>query len=871
MSPKAKQDVLPKQQRLQPNERQLPTRKRKGENVQQDMQPKQQKLKLTDLDEEQRQTLKRSHESVRITWESCAVKFTSQCQESNCDLENCMYIIKNISVHGMKHHVLLEGHDARGIKRQKIQTININEDIEDFFEVVEEKSSMSQPMNLSLLEQCLRSDSGISKKVNLDFIASKESCLPLKKIEPLFQLKNPSLDEHDISFNPKKEAKAKLSALYTLRGSELVVWKAERTDGVKYVSRRRKVNEFMHDLIASKETREKYLNGSLVPPFQKVGNSKVDGWQIRMAAEYRYKISHSKGSRGIVDINNSQGRLLGYVTTQKYDWAILLAESGVGKTRFGALCAYDIYTVILAPKGTLDHWKRECKNLGTICIQLCPGKKNIEDVRKHLEEYPLSTIITTRECYEKNIDKISLPNLLIADEFHNPLSQKIVTSIQKINQKENQTTFLLGLTGDPFEKSIIEELSSNMDVKVTETESVITRIPKNPGIFPQVRFIKIKYELSEIEKTVLRICWDAGENVSQKERHKLLIFPYAHAQSARVNGKSYRTKLADFIMIFLNTELEKLVKQIASIVSKANEFTAKDQLVKSLEDDLSSAMIQRIMKKVEANKYTCNNRISLKQAVSEKDDAMKKYINVSNAWFPEAKSSHFNKLLLKNLAEIEQECPICWDTIEDWTASITCGHIACKSCASDLVSECPVCRKKKPQWISREKIMESIIHTKEDESIIDTSTKFNELIKIIRDQSDPNDKFVIIVPQTFIKSTIEEMSRLGIELTSLNGSGIEEERNLKKWQTGSFRGLVCPPGKAGVNMNKCTTMIILTTLLKVTDCDYRQTIRRIIRRDSEAFKKGIPLKIYILFAKNTEEDDEIVLRKFERISLETNA
>ena len=820
------------------------------------MAPKAKRLQIVDLDESQKNIRKRKIERSKIDWENLDVKYKQRLIQSNCNLENYPFKITNISAYGFKYKIFLEGHDARGNKIRKTQPIEMDEDIDDFFEIVEE-SATSKPLDLDILKTCLETDPKTAESVRKEIFDTSGSSL--SKIEPLFRFKEDVEIDYTklaVKGGAKRKTRALLQALYAFSASDINVWKATTPQGKDYISREDKVKNTMWRLTCQKKMREKYLLGIVKPPFDKGGCVDLDAWQIRLSAEYRLKLSQNTENEELITITNEYGSLHGYYVQSKFFFSVVVAAPGMGKTRFGAICAFEIYSIILAPKGTLDQWKRECTNLGTNCIQLCSGRKSIDDALEILKTDPSTAIITTRDAYEKNMHTLPLPKLLIVDEFHHPLSSKIMDSL--ILRKESASRiFLLGLTGDFMKGEKIRELSTCMKIREDEFVSVMIKIPLNPSLFPKSVVVYKKHELTNFEWG----CWQSVSCLSKKERHRLLIFPPTNAQKERVEKKSYHIKLSNSVINSLNIHLKQLIEAIATTVSRANEFTARDALIKSLEDDLSPTMIHQIVQNAE--KYTGNVHISLKQALEQKDGAIKKYYEVS-----EAKSEYFKKQILKNLAASEQECPVCWETVDDWSASITCGHILCKDCSADILKECPVCRKHDPCWVSRKELMKTMKGEIEMEK--HTSSRFEELSNIIQKELRADEKFVVISPQTEINSTIAEMKKLGIDLVALNGSAIDEERQLKKWKKCASGGLVCPPAKVGVDLNMCTTMIILTTLMDLSEGEYRQTIRRVIRRGSEAIKKNICVQVFVLFAENTDEDDAGVLEQIERLTTETN-
>ena len=826
------------------------------------------RLLQRDLDEEQKKTKRQKLEEQRISYLTQRVKFNERLLKSNSSLDNHPFVITSINANGWFFDVTLEGNDARGVLIRRKRKISMASDLSAEFDFVDEEIE-TQPIDIVSLDLCSKSDFHIEQEVFKEVWESQ--ALPLSTVSTAFRLNAQSVINvnpimwADLPTDKKERARAQLQAMYALSSGKMEVWKGITTENEHFATKSVAVKSTMSRLLSTDRTRQGYIEGTISPPFSRGGSVELDGWQIRLAAEIRYQLKYPYETIEEVSILNVPhvGKLQGFTTRKTYQLTVVSAEPGTGKTRFAVLAAFDCYCIVLAPKSTLDHWKTECKNVGTEALILGNGGKTLNYTLEHLKERPKTTLILTRDNYLRHCSRLEPPELLIVDEFHHPLCKTFLEYSRWVADSPPSTS-MLGITGEKLDYDQVQELCDQMEVSADEILAVTRRVPRLSGIFPQAVFVKLQHRLRRGEKAT----WLASAGLPAAQRYRLLIFYSQEESSNLLNGQNYEENLWDHIILKLNTAMKHVREDdIAKIIRRSNQFTVRDKVIASLKEELCPEIMERIIKEADKERYEGNSPYSLKQALGLSDDALKKYRLISSGYV------HLRNELSRNLVNSEKECSVCWENTTEWSIS-SCGHYTCSDCAKHVSTSCPVCRNTTPTWRCGAEVLQELQEKRNDETEPDledfnTSSKLHEMSKIIRDLN-PEEKVLIISPEEEIKNIISEMQKLDIKLEPLIGSGVEQERLLKRWKKGDAKGLVCPPAKEGVDLNMCSAIILLTPLIDLSDQEYRQTIRRVIRRGSICLKQNKPVKVFILIASQTDEDNDEILNRMEAITMETN-
>jgi SWI/SNF-related matrix-associated actin-dependent regulator of chromatin subfamily A3 len=123
-------------------------------------------------------------------------------------------------------------------------------------------------------------------------------------------------------------------------------------------------------------------------------------------------------------------------------------------------------------------------------------------------------------------------------------------------------------------------------------------------------------------------------------------------------------------------------------------------------------------------------------------ESMERLKDASNMKEAVEKLKYFNES--KN---IEEECPICYDTSANYIAE-PCGHKCCKECWNRMINvgivNCPKCREYVDDIQPINKKEENINKNEQEEKKYETSSKIQELIKITKNIINKNEKIIVV-------------------------------------------------------------------------------------------------------------------------------
>lgn len=409
----------------------------------------------------------------------------------------------------------------------------------------------------------------------------------------------------------------------------------------------------------------------------------------------------------------------------KYDGGLLLNEAGLGKSIciLSTIINNPLKTIIICPAGLIDNWIDEIKkhtNISRLRVVKYYGSKRdtIEKDDNHLI-YITSYSIVSREFNGKDFDKTSILKRvkferIVLDEAHyirNPYSN-ISKSIMFLGESYSTSIKKWVVTATPI---FNEPTDAFAYFKFLGYEGIDSKKEWTNTISKSLNGLQIlnnwfeKYGLSLKKSNVLK-------ELKSKDEIKLKL------QFSDIENEFYNA-LKDYSQVRMKT----LVKRI-------------DRLNKKVFEDIDGSMRKilhsNVMVYILRLKQACNSPWLILQC-------MERLKNVSNVREAIERLKFFNES--KN---VEEECPICYDTIADYIAE-PCGHKCCRGCWNRMIKagivNCPKCRTYVDDIHpvinnSTHQITRDVINLDD----FKYSSKIQKLIEITKNVVQRNEKIVVV-------------------------------------------------------------------------------------------------------------------------------
>ena len=440
----------------------------------------------------------------------------------------------------------------------------------------------------------------------------------------------------------------------------------------------------------------------------------------------------------------------------KYDGGLLLNDAGTGKSIsvLATIVKSPVKTLIVCPAGLVDNWINEIKkhtNISRLRVVKYYGtdRQNIEINNKHLV-YITSYSILSREFngsgFEKNslFNKINLERIVL-DEAH---------YIRNVYSDVNKSIMFLG---DSYKINI---------KKWIVTATPIFNEPNDA--FAYFKFLGLegidtKREWTErITKSLdgLQILntWFEKYGLSMKKDIVLKELKNKNEQLVKLDFNDIEKEFYHALKEYSQTRMKTLVNRI-------------DRLNKRVFEDVDGSMRKilhsNVMVYILRLKQACNSPWLILKCM----ERLKTATNMKEA---------VDRLRFFNQSkQIEEECPICYDTIADYIAE-PCGHKCCENCWNRMfnagVVNCPKCREYveeiHPVKDTRVRNKKNI---KVDLNDFKNSSKIQEIIKLTNKVINTNEKIVIVSQWVsmlnVIRTIFENDSNLkNIKYVSLQGN-----------------------------------------------------------------------------------------------------
>ena len=299
----------------------------------------------------------------------------------------------------------------------------------------------------------------------------------------------------------------------------------------------------------------------------------------------------------------------------------------------------------------------------------------------------------------------------------------------------------------------------------------------------------------------------------------------------------------------------KRPKKLVKILSRAARPAAHEAvLVEQLGKDTTEAVLEEARAVPPPESFDSGPQTSkrMAEALEQRKKVLGAYAYVAH------KISTLDK-------QPELECPICYESSTN-NFIAPCGHWVCKDCRQQVASaSCPVCRQSclPGAWIKLEDAQAKVSKTQSDEEEQSTSGKLEELKRILEEMGGAERVLVVPPLQSMLWEVAREMKELGVDLIKLEGSTVDIQNKLRKWQRGGAKGLLAPPELPALNLPQATTIVFLSPILE--DTEFIQATGRVVRQGSEADN----VKVVILCADGTiEAKDNQRLERFREMAIQ---
>jgi SNF2 family DNA or RNA helicase len=435
---------------------------------------------------------------------------------------------------------------------------------------------------------------------------------------------------------------------------------------------------------------------------------------------------------------------------QDYDGGLLLNDAGLGKSicLLANIINNPLKTLIICPAGLIDNWVNEIKkhtDISRLCVMKYYGNKRQEiQIKKEQIIFITSYSLVSREfngsCFEKGslFNKIRFQRIIL-DEAH---------YIRNSNSSVHKGIIYLG-----------ESYSVNIK------KWVVTATP----IFNEPNDMFAYFKFLSLEGIDSRREWTERVTKSLDGFHTLNTWIEKYGLSMKKHDVLDELKMKNEMKCKLKfTDIEKEFYEALKEYSHARMKTLVnriERLNRKVFDDVDGSMRKilhsNVMVYILRLKQACNSPWLIFQCMKRLQGAA----NMKEA---------VEKLKFYNQSKtIEEECPICYDTIADYIAE-PCGHKCCQGCWNRMfnagIVNCPKCRE----------YVENISAVKEEKRVKDvtlnidevSSSKINEIMKITKKVIQKNEKIVIVSQWVSMLNLIRkvfEQKMKDVKFVSLQG------------------------------------------------------------------------------------------------------
>lgn len=421
-----------------------------------------------------------------------------------------------------------------------------------------------------------------------------------------------------------------------------------------------------------------------------------------------------------------QHQTVSWLKTQEtnYDGGLLLNDAGLGKSicLLANIINNPIKTLIVCPAGIVDNWVNEIKkhtDISKLKIVKYYGndRKNIQ-IKKEQIIYITSYSIIAREFNGQGFEKTSIFNKIkferiILDEAHyiRNSNSNIHKGIVYLGDSYSVNIKKWIVTATPIfnEPNDMYAYFKFLGFEGIDARSEWTnRISKSLDGFHLLNTWIEKYGLSLKKSDVLN-------DLKNKEEIKCKL-PFTDIEK----------EFYDALKEYSHARMKTLVKRIERLNRKVFE---------DVDGSMRKILHSNVMVYILRLKQACNSPWLILQC-------MKRLQGATNMREAVERLKFYNES-----KGIEEECPICYDTVADYIAD-PCGHKCCQGCWNRMfnvgIVQCPQCREY-VEDISPIKEEKQATEIKLDVSEV-SSSKINEIMNLTR-KVIANDEKIVIVSQ----------------------------------------------------------------------------------------------------------------------------
>lgn len=584
---------------------------------------------------------------------------------------------------------------------------------------------------------------------------------------------------------------------------------------------------------------------------RRVGHIELHPWQAAVCGFLLAKLARPEESNMLVETTHTFGTTeetvhISACVPQRV--AVLHAATGLGKTFVACFLARGRTVYCIVHPNSTRQWKNEAAKMG-LNATWADSLARLSKAADTLNKDPEQTLIISHTLFRTSgFERCNLPapDLLIIDECHTPFNRPVLDFV-----RAQRGVFKLGMTATIKTREHRDSIRAVLQLPFLPAATIEVPPSANVARYPEVDFQIRKIKMSFVERSAHDVFEGIG---ARMELIRAMLFP------ACAGEEGYAQKVWNNITRKLALANKDLREKLVKILARAARPAAHEAvLVDLLGREMTEALLGQALAVSAPESFDSGPHTSKK--IGEVLEQRKKVLGAYT----------FVSRMISTLDnQPELECPICYESSKD-NCIAPCGHWICKECAQEVLSNsCPVCRQSCPStaWMKLEDAQAKVLEEERgDAEEQNTSGKLEELKRIVGEMGVAERVLVVSPLQCMLWEVKHEMSMLGVELIKLDGSTVDIQNKLRRWQRGDAKGLLAPPVLPALNLPQATMIVFLSPLLE--DTEFIQATGRVVRQGSEAAGRGEKVKVVMLCAENTIElNDERRLERFREMAFQ---
>lgn len=431
------------------------------------------------------------------------------------------------------------------------------------------------------------------------------------------------------------------------------------------------------------------------------------------------------------ELKDFQVKTVKWMAAHEYnnDGGLLMNSAGLGKSIciLSTIIDNPLKTLIICPAGLIDNWLNEIKKHTTISrlrvVKYYGSNRQNIELNNSQIIYITSYSIVSREFNGKDFDKTSLFRKvrferIVLDEAHyiRNVYSNVSKSIMFLGESYNVNIKKWIVTATPI---FNEPNDAFAYFKFLGYEGIDSKREWTNIVSKSLNGLQIlnnwfdKYGLSLKKSDVLK---------ELKDKNELKI----------------KLEFGDIEQEFYDTLKEYSQVRMKTLVSRIDKLNRK--VFEDIDGSMRKILHSNVMVYILRLKQSCNSPWLILQC-------MKRLQGASNMREAIERLKYFNES--KN---IEEECPICYDTIANYIAE-PCGHKCCQGCWNRMINigivTCPKCRG----YVDDIHPVDDKIDDKIDDKVggdligieeFKQSSKIQKLVDITKNVINKDEKIVIV-------------------------------------------------------------------------------------------------------------------------------